>query len=213
MGARAHRRSRATPRQSRLAMPRRRNMACAASARGRHSAFIQGLAPRFSTAHETQAISSVAKRRMRRGGRSAQAKMRAARNKPHGEPCQDQHDGRLAQINAPHRSRRHRTSLRPSAAVIGPLSEQNAMNCDVQSRQAPLQRGTDLIFQASGQRKRPLQGKSEFCGRRGRRLRLCLAGTGRLRCVAIRRSCFAADRQHGQRRRLPRAPLCNVGAV
>jgi len=33
-----------------------------------------------------------------------------------------EHDGRLAQINAPHRSRRHRTSVRPSAAVIGPLS-------------------------------------------------------------------------------------------
>jgi hypothetical protein len=71
-------RSRATPRQRRLAMPRRRNMACAASARGRQSAFIQGLAPRFSTAHETQPISSAEKRRMRRGGRSAQAKMRAA---------------------------------------------------------------------------------------------------------------------------------------
>src|SRR6202035_1737409 len=53
-------RLRATPRQSRLAMPRRRNMAWAANARGRHSAFIQDLAPRFSTAHETQAISSVA---------------------------------------------------------------------------------------------------------------------------------------------------------
>ena len=70
-------RSPATPRQSRLAMPRRRNMACAASARGRHSALIHGLVPRVSIAHAIQLASSTAKRWMRRGGRSAQANRRA----------------------------------------------------------------------------------------------------------------------------------------
>src|SRR5262245_14676031 len=68
---------RATPRQSRLAIPRRRSIACAASARGRQSALIQGFAAAFSTAHATQFASSPAKRLMRRGGRLAQEKMRA----------------------------------------------------------------------------------------------------------------------------------------
>ena len=136
------------------------------------------------------------------------------RNKAHREPRQDEHDRRLAQIDAPHRPRRHRASLRSSAAVIGSLSlNQNAINRDVQSCQAPLQCGTHLSFPASGHRKRPLQRKPEFCGRRGWRLRFRRAGAGRLRCVAMGRFCFAADCQHGQRRGLPRAPLCCAGTV
>src|SRR5262249_30995403 len=65
--------SRATPRQSLLATPRRRSIAWAASARGRQSAFIQRAAPIVSTDHDTQPISSTANRRRRRGGRFAQS--------------------------------------------------------------------------------------------------------------------------------------------
>src|SRR5262249_2961935 len=69
---------RATPRQRRLAMPRRRSMACIASARGRHRALIQGLVAICSTAQEIQFASLAANRLMRRGARFAQAKTRVA---------------------------------------------------------------------------------------------------------------------------------------
>ena len=73
--------SRATPRHSRLARPRRRSMACAASARGRPTTFMASRAARRSIAQATQRASSAAKRRMRRGGRSAQANRRAGDTK------------------------------------------------------------------------------------------------------------------------------------
>jgi hypothetical protein len=46
-------------------MPRRRSMACTASARGKQSAFSQGLVAQWFTAHEIQRVSSTAKRLMR----------------------------------------------------------------------------------------------------------------------------------------------------
>src|SRR5215467_13429548 len=63
--------------QRRLAMPRRRSMACVASARGRHRALIHGLVAICSTAQEIQFASLAANRLMRRGARFAQAKTRA----------------------------------------------------------------------------------------------------------------------------------------
>src|SRR5262245_22469127 len=67
---------RATPRQSRLAIPRRRSMAWAASARCRQCALIQDFTATFPTAHATQLASSVVKRLVLFNGLSAQEKMR-----------------------------------------------------------------------------------------------------------------------------------------
>ena len=59
-------------------MPRRRSIACAARARGRHSALIQAFAPIVSTDHPTQRAASAANLLRRRSGRFAQPKTRDA---------------------------------------------------------------------------------------------------------------------------------------
>ena len=93
-------------------MPRRRNIACAAKARGRHGALIRGCAARLLTAHVIQPASyrgetaGLPRRTVRPG------KQPRPGNKAHGKTRQNKGDGGLAQINSPPRLNFHRASFR-----------------------------------------------------------------------------------------------------
>jgi hypothetical protein len=110
-----------------------------------------------------------------------------------------------------HSARPHR----PRRLVV---SNKNAVDRDVQCRQVPPRRGSDLAFHAGGQWKRPLQGKSELGGRCGGRMRVVVARLTGARCfrshalfVLTRRFCLSPDRKLRQHRRPPRASRCDVG--